>query len=151
MPEIRLFSKFFIKKGIFCTFLLAAWQLGLATELLHEELHHPLGTHHIVFGLHVDVSEKSFQDHSEASICTLCAKLHHPNPNNKKVMIYSQICIKSNPPFQIMTVLQCSMWVSECYLIYLAFRKACKKDLMFEVAEMNVKNVIAMEKMTRKR
>ena len=67
-------------------------------ELLHEELHHPLGTRHIVFGLHVDVSEKSFQDQSKASICPLCAKFHHPNPKNKKVMkIYSQISIKSNP------------------------------------------------------
>ncbi len=32
-------------------------------ELLHEELHHPLGTRHLVFGLHVDGSEKSFQEH----------------------------------------------------------------------------------------
>ena len=55
-------------------------------ELLHEELHHPLGTRHIVFGLHVDVSEKSFQDQKIASICPLCAKFHHPNPKNKKVM-----------------------------------------------------------------
>ena len=68
------------------------------TELLHEELHHHLGTHHLDFGLHVDVSKKSFQDHSKASICSLCAKLHHPNPKNKKVMkIYSQISIKSIP------------------------------------------------------
>ena len=33
-------------------------------ELLHEELHHLLGTRHLVFGLHVDVSKKSFQEHS---------------------------------------------------------------------------------------
>ena len=37
-----------------------ACKLDLATELLHEELHHPLRTLHWVFGLHVDVSEKSF-------------------------------------------------------------------------------------------
>ena len=86
------------KKGFFGTFLLTAWKLGPATELLHEVLHHPLRTVHLAFGLNVDVSEKSFQDHSEASICPLCAKLHHPNPKNKKVMkIYSQISIKSNP------------------------------------------------------
>ena len=72
--------------------------MDIGAELLHEELHHPLGTRHIVFGLHVDVSEKSFQDQSKASICPLCAKFHHPNPKNKKVMkIYSQISIKSNP------------------------------------------------------
>ena len=28
--------------------------LKTEAELLHEELHHPLGTRHIVFGLHVD-------------------------------------------------------------------------------------------------
>ena len=78
--------------------MLAACKLDLATELLHEEVHHPLGTRHIVFGLHVDVSEKSFQDQKIASISPLCAKLHHPNPKNKKVMkIYSQLSIKSNP------------------------------------------------------
>ena len=78
--------------------MLTACQLDQETELLHDELHHPLRTVHRVFGLHVDVSEKSFQDHSEASICTLCAKLHHPNSKNKKVMnIYSQLSIKSNP------------------------------------------------------
>ena len=52
--------------------------MDIGAELLHEEFHHPLGTRHLVFGLHVDVSEKSLQDYSEASICTLCAKLHHP-------------------------------------------------------------------------
>ena len=75
-------------------------------ELLHEELHHPLGTRHIVFGLHVDVSEKSFQDQKIASICPLCAKLHHPNPKNKKVTkIYSQLSIKSNPLWSTRQVL----------------------------------------------
>ena len=78
--------------------VLAACKLDLATELLHGELHHPLRRVHRVFELHVDVSEKSFQDQKIASICPLCAKLHHPNPKNKKVMkIYSQLSIKSNP------------------------------------------------------
>ena len=44
-------------------FLLPAWQLDLATELFHEELHHPPRTIHLDFGIRVDVSEKSFQDH----------------------------------------------------------------------------------------
>ena len=78
--------------------MLAACKLDLATELLHGELHHPLRRVHRVFELHVDVSEKSFQDQKIASICPLCAKLHHPNPKNKKIMkIYSQLSIKSNP------------------------------------------------------
>ena len=38
--------------------------MEIGAELLHEELHHPLGTCDLVFGLHVDVSEKSFRDHS---------------------------------------------------------------------------------------
>ena len=38
--------------------------MDIGAELLHEELHHPLGTCDLVFGLHVDVSEKSFRDHS---------------------------------------------------------------------------------------
>ena len=38
--------------------------MDVGAEVLHEELHHPLGTRHFVFGLHVDVSEKSFRDHS---------------------------------------------------------------------------------------
>ena len=33
-----------------------------------------------------------------ASICPLCAKLHHPNRKNTEVMnIYSQLSLKSNP------------------------------------------------------
>ena len=78
--------------------MLAACKIDLATELLHGELHHPLRRVHRVFELHVDVSEKSFQDQKIAYISPLCAKLHHPNPKNKKVMkIYSQLSIKSNP------------------------------------------------------
>ena len=38
--------------------------MDVGAELLHEELHHPLGTCDLVFGLHIDVSEKSFRDHS---------------------------------------------------------------------------------------
>ena len=86
------------KQGYFAFFVMTAGQLDQETELLHGELHHHPRTVHRVFGLHVDVSEKSFQDQKIASICPLCAKLHHPNPKNKKVMkIYSQLSIKSNP------------------------------------------------------
>ena len=50
-------------KGFFAFLVLAACKLDLATELLHGELHHPLRRVHRVFELHVDVSEKSLQDH----------------------------------------------------------------------------------------
>ena len=86
------------KQGYFAFFVTTAGQLYQETELLHGELHHHPRTVHRVFGLHVDVREKSFQDQKIASISPLCAKLHHPDPKNKKVMkIYSQLSIKSNP------------------------------------------------------
>ena len=39
---------------------MTAGQLDQETELLHEEVHHHPRTVHWVFGLHVDVSERSF-------------------------------------------------------------------------------------------
>ena len=63
MLDIGLLG-FSAKNGIFFAFIVpTAGQLDQETELLHDELHHPLRTVHRVFGLHVDVSEKSFQDH----------------------------------------------------------------------------------------
>ena len=56
MLKIGLFQQ---KRGFFAFF---CWQLDLATESLHEDLHHPPRTVHLDFGLHDYVSEKSFQD-----------------------------------------------------------------------------------------
>ena len=63
MLKIEVFLVFHQKQGYFAFFVMTAGQLDQETELLHEELHHPLGTRHLVFRLHVDVSEKSFQEH----------------------------------------------------------------------------------------
>ena len=60
MLKIGFLGVFSKKQGYFAFFVLTACQLDQETELLHDELHHPLRTVHRVFGLHGDVSEKSF-------------------------------------------------------------------------------------------
>jgi len=66
--------------------------------LLREGLHRPLGARHLVFGLHVRVGEESFQEHSWASISTLCAGSHRKRMGNVEVVdVYAELSIKSKP------------------------------------------------------